>query len=41
MKDNDNADRTPRVVLGDSCNKGLGFFRDDLARLRAAIRYLK
>ena len=30
-----------RGVLCDSCNKGLGFFRDDPARLRAAIRYIK
>lgn len=29
-----------RGVLCDSCNKGLGFFKDDVARMQAAIDYL-
>jgi hypothetical protein len=39
--DHSHVSKRVRGVLCDSCNKGLGFFKDDPARLRAALRYLK
>lgn len=38
--DHDHLSRTPRGILCSGCNKALGFFKDDPARLAAAIKYL-
>lgn len=38
--DHDHASRTPRDILCGGCNVGLGAFREDSNRLRAAIQYL-
>ena len=38
--DHDHTTRTPRGILCSGCNKALGFFKDSIARLQAAINYL-
>ena len=39
--DHDEQTGEVRGLLCDSCNKGLGFFRDNIKTLESAIKYLK
>lgn len=39
--DHDHRTNLVRGLLCDECNKGLGFMKDNIGRLQAAISYLK